>query len=315
MNIYHKIIQFLNQSASQEELDQVEAWKNQSTENLKALQEITKIHAAAEKLKDFTPVDEEQAWNKVSNKAGIDKEAKVFRIPNFVKASAAILIICLSAFFIVQNNVDSGSINLYSSGETSQNVQLADGSNVVLDSESTLEVITDRYVELDGRASFKVTTTPDKENFTIKIKGGKITVLGTEFTVLSSNGMLEVNVTEGHVKLDYEGRSIDCYANDVVRLNDGAVILTKNNYDNIDSWISNELKFNEEPISNVLSDISKHFKVNFTIEDGLIMESQCLLTSTFINPTIEDVIKEISTILEAKIIKQNKSYVIVSINC
>ena len=40
---------------------------------------------------------------------------------------------------------------------------------VILDKESELKIIDSRYVSLTGRAKFQVTSTPDKENFTVKL--------------------------------------------------------------------------------------------------------------------------------------------------
>ena len=109
--------------------------------------------------------------------------------------------------------------------------------------------------------------------------------------------------------------SEESFEGNLVKANDDTITLTKDSYENIDSWLSKELSFKEEPLHNVLSDISKHFKTNFVVDQELDIKSSCLLTSTFENPTIEEVIKELKTILDAKIIKQNNSYVIVSINC
>lgn len=312
-----KILKSFNQSLSQDEKHQVEAWKSESDDNLKALQELTAIHNASEKLLSYQSFDKDEAWANVSSKTGIDKESKVYKMPSWLKSIAAIFVLGFAAFFLLKDQVTNSPevYKTYSTADAFQNINLVDGTQVILDKTSTLKILDKRYVTLEGRASFKVTTMPDKDNFTIKLNGGKVTVLGTQFTVLSTEDMLEVSVVEGHVRIDYEGRSIDLYTNDIVQLTGNQLAVTKDNYTNTNSWTSHELIFKDETIDRVLVDLSKHFKQQIILDKSIKNTDHCLLTTKFSNPELSDVLAELKTIFNAEITKKDNTYVITSIKC
>ncbi len=314
--MYETIIKGFNQSLSKEELTQIETWKSESDANLKTLNELTALHKASKDLKGYEPFDKEAAWTKIADKTNLTDDAKQFRLPNWLKGLAAIFVLVIASFFLLKGQMEEHkTYKTYSTANVFQSIQLIDGTEVILDKTSELKVIDSRYVNLKGRAKFHVTTTSDKENFTVKFNGGKVTVLGTQFTILATDDLLEVSVTEGHVRLDYEGRSMDLYTNDIVRLSDTQLAVTKDNYANTDSWTSNELIFKDEPITKVLSDISKHFKQKVILDKSIKNIDGCILTTKFENPSLDSVLKEIKTIFNAEIIKKDNEYVVVSIKC
>ena len=315
MNIIDKLIKSFKEDLTPEDHNQLETWKNESEENLQAIKEFTQIHEATQLLKNREDFNKEAAWDKIEGQINLDEQVKSFSIHPALKGVAAIALLALSAFFLLRNDLNESSNVMYTATESIQSFSLSDDTEVMLDQSSQLEIIEDRYVALKGRASFDVTTTPDVANFTVKINNGRITVLGTQFSVLSTEDLLEVSVTEGHVKVDYDGRSIDLYANDVLKLFNKEVTVTSNTYENSDSWIKNELVFDNDPLSKVIHDVSTHFKKNIVFDKNINNAHNCPYTSKFTNPKLGDILKEIETIFNAEIIKQGNSYVIKSINC
>ncbi len=311
MEIYNKIIRSFSGSNNRKELEQIELWKNEAQENLDIIQELKAIHEASEGLKDYTPVDKDKAWGNINS--------KLTSAPNPNKWLALLgLLILLSGityFNFFKSSDTESKQQVFASAEKLMEFSLKDGTNVRLDKSSSVKVIDERYVELNGRALFDVTSTKDKDNFTVKINGGKVTVLGTSFSVLSKDNIFEVVVLEGHVRVDYNGRSVDLYANDVLRSSQSDLTVSKNTYANSMSWDNNEIVFENEQLQTVLSDLSRHFKTEISIATKVNDHSNCRLTSTFSNPNIQDVLEELKIIFKANFIKKGNSYVITSLNC
>jgi ferric-dicitrate binding protein FerR (iron transport regulator) len=315
MNTLDKLIKSFKENLSPEEHAQLDAWKNESEENLKAMEEFTRIHNAAKLIRDGQDFDKHAAWDNISGQIDLDDKTRIIRLHPAIKGIAVMAILVISAFFFLRNQMTTPTNEVYTAMESIQMLNLKDGTQVNLDKSSTLEVIEDRYVALQGRASFDVTTTPDVANFTIKINKGSITVLGTEFTILTTEDLLEVSVTVGHVKVVYDGRSIDLYANDILKLFEDQVTVTSNTYTNTDSWINNKLVFDDDPLTKVVHDVSIYFKQNIVFDKSIKDPHNCPYTSKFNDPKLDEVLQELRIIFNAEIIKQGNSYVIRSINC
>lgn len=87
-------------------------------------------------------------------------------------------------------------------------VDLPDGSIVYLNQYSELEYIeafNQRRVAISGECYFSVK--PSDKSFTVTGELGEVEVLGTEFSVKSSNEGMEVEVEEGSVKFSVENMS------------------------------------------------------------------------------------------------------------
>ncbi len=92
-------------------------------------------------------------------------------------------------------------------------VELADGTNVWLNSSSSIRFPTDfsdtiREVEITGEAYFEVAHDPEQP-FRVKVKDTYINVLGTHFDVMAYDNEESINTTllEGSLKVDNEKSS------------------------------------------------------------------------------------------------------------
>ena len=319
MQFIDHIIKGFSQPLSHEEKAQIESWKNESENNLKALNELKKLNQVASDLKGYQPFDINAAWQKLEQKSQADMSESAtspLKIYKLIASLAAVLVLGVAVYLLVFNQSESvSSTPTYTTTHLIEEIQLVDGTQVTLDKNSNLQVVSDRSVELLGRAYFSVSSTPDKAKFEIDIAGGKVTVMGTKFTVLNEHDMLEVSVDEGHVVLSQDSRKVDVFANQIARVIDGDIIVNTDSYLNTGSWSTNELVFESDSINRILSDLSNYFRVPFVAAKNINNLEECTITTKFVNPTIESVIKELKTIFNAEIIKQGNSYVLIAIQC
>ncbi|MFC5411796.1 FecR family protein [Larkinella bovis] len=160
-------------------------------------------------------------------------------------------------------------------GETRQ-LTLADGSEVVLNANSTLKVPRfgfgwqTRDVELTGEATFSVTHTTDDQRFVVKTaRNFEVVVLGTEFTVYNRERGGKVVLNKGKVRLRYQDgeapRELMMKPGDLVTLDrqNGPVQLRKvSQPENASAWRENRFVFEET----TLGEIVHLFKENYGLE-------------------------------------------------
>ena len=152
-----------------------------------------------------------------------------------------------------------------------KNVLLADGTEVILNSESELSYNRNynkynRSVHLVGEAYFNV----KKGNipFNVLTPHGKISVLGTSFNIRTRNDGFEVGVNDGEVQVSNE--------NSLLHLSKGQLIDVKSEFissnilqiptDQYPDWLNRKFYCNETTLESLCLEIERTFdiKINFT---------------------------------------------------
>ena len=152
-----------------------------------------------------------------------------------------------------------------------KSVLLADGTEVILNSESELTYNRNynkynRSVHLVGEAYFNV----KKGNipFNVLTPHGKISVLGTSFNIRTRNDGFEVGVNDGEVQVSNE--------NSLLHLSKGQLIDVKSEFissnilqiptDQYPDWLNQKFYCNETTLESLCLEIERTFdiKINFT---------------------------------------------------
>tara|TARA_Y100001933_G_scaffold202850_1_gene204787 strand:+ start:19 stop:900 length:882 start_codon:yes stop_codon:yes gene_type:complete len=152
-----------------------------------------------------------------------------------------------------------------------KSVLLADGTEVILNSESELTYNrnynkNNRSVHLIGEAYFSV----QKGNipFNVLTPHGKISVLGTSFNIRTRNDGFEVGVNDGEVQVSNE--------NSLLHLSKGQLIDVKSEFissnilqiptDQYPDWLNRKFYCNETTLESLCLEIERTFdiKINFT---------------------------------------------------
>ncbi|MDX8554820.1 FecR domain-containing protein [Tenacibaculum sp. 1B UA] len=258
-----------------------------SAEELKEFQKTEAYHQFkaiddASLLLKAPSYNKKEAFNKITENIEFVKTNKkvVKLIPTWLYGAVASIALLIS--FLYFNNSTSNFSTNYGEQLT---ITLPDNSKAHLSPKSTITYKKQnwndrRELSLKGKAFFEV---EKGESFTVQSNGGNVTVLGTKFTVNTSENYFEVKCYEGKVK--------------VTSKNKEDIILTKGkayrNYSNsiekwgfvdvFPSWIKGESSFNNTPLLQVIKALENQFKLKF---DASKIDTSQRFTGTF---THEDV--------------------------
>lgn len=269
------LAKYFTGEATKDEIELVESWRSESETNANAFFEAKNVWSATQpELTPLTHVLDE-----------ILKEPQAKQVPfilrNWVKyASAAILVLAISLLFVLnQNSTDS----------TFLSKQLADGSEISLHGESSLEVIsfTDniREVRVTGKAYFDIER-DESRPFIIHTDKAKIEVLGTSFLIDTYGDKTEVCVESGLVELSkvVNGRdevAVTLSKGEMGLINNRNKGIIKKNNNNLNylAWKTKIISFNESSMSEVKSVIEDVYGIEVSFENPTFKE--CKLTAKF----------------------------------
>src|SRR5690606_12698997 len=197
-----------------------------------------------------------------------DNRHRTVRFQIWGSVAAAVLLLIIAGIGMTRtDNTEYYSTNF---GER-ETIQLPDGSIVELNAHSTLTWANDweetgvRKVQLTGEAFFEVAHLPQNQKFEVRTSDLNIEVLGTSFNVLKRNTNTEVFLSEGKVKLVFEGvRS----RNDTLIMAPGQKISYSKEQDRIindigkniekeASWKNGVLYFEDKSVEEILHEVSQ----------------------------------------------------------
>lgn len=308
MDLDKIILNVLNNKASKEEYEILEAWKKESSDNIAFLNEM-KERASVGGYKEY---DVKKAWDKVDTQLTENtpkSSSKLWLI------GALILMVGAAVFYFSQRTAGP---NIFDSGDEVQQIATTDNSSIWLNENTHLAEVSDftqtREVDLKGEAFFDVVSDKEKP-FVIHINDTEfIKVLGTSFNVLNRSDNFDIAVYTGHVQLHVlGGRVIDLYKNDRVKKVNGSYVKVNKIEQNILSWKTNTLIFDNTPLSDVLTKLEDHYKVNFN--HGQVDLSSCNLRSKFQNETFDTVLSELESHFNLEYSKDQNNINITGIKC
>jgi transmembrane sensor len=155
-------------------------------------------------------------------------------------------------------------------GEQRQ-VPLPDGSKVTLNSGASIWVEPgfnkqQRNVELHGEAFFEV----KKHSLPFTVKAGKaeITVLGTAFNVRETKADVRVDVAQGHVRVEAKEHFAELRKGQAAVVDYASGALRSEAGDSLSwAWKQGVLVFRNEPLSEVVARLEKHYNVRITVQE------------------------------------------------
>jgi ferric-dicitrate binding protein FerR (iron transport regulator) len=166
---------------------------------------------------------------------------------------------------------------------------LPDGSTVVLNEHTRLSYRNDlataevRELELRGEAYFTVTRAP-AQPFQIRTAGVDVSVLGTAFNLRApADGLTaELAVTHGLVafKLHTATEALRLKKGEVVswKAGEAPLLRTAQSVDNYRAWYSHSLQFSDTPLSQVLEQLSRAYRIQLEQKEPLSASGDCRLT-------------------------------------
>ena len=210
-----------------------------------------------------------------------------------------------------------------------QSITLPDGSVVILNAHSSLRVVhwtnTQREVILRGEAFFRVSKKSyagQPVKFVVRANNVAVEVLGTQFDISTRNQRVKVVLNEGHIRLKVmDGqqvdkqpvRTLDMLPGDLVELVNEQNLTLSSQIETGEhlAWVSNELVFDETPLSEVARLIEENYGYTVQFADPDLAKRQ--LTARLPDPSLDILLKALSKAFALTITQTNKTIRIAAI--
>lgn len=314
------VTKYIVGDASPEEVLVVEQWISSNHENEKVYQQMKKAWELSKQTTVPEDIDIDRVWANFVRKKNEREEAQVkYEKPSRVFPVkwmiAAVTLLCLGIslyFFAARAAVDK---QLQSFADVRRD-QLPDGSVVTLNKYSEIAyseswLSKNRSVKLTSGEVFFEVKRDEKHPFVIDAGKTKITVLGTSFHVRRGNGETEVIVTSGSVSVRSADQEVILKPLQSVLISD--TLKNKLKVDTVPDqlyryYVHQEFVFENTPLPRVLEILNKAYDQHLVLSNP--KHRQLLLTATFEQQPLSEIIKVIMETFDLKIEKKGNQYYI-----
>jgi ferric-dicitrate binding protein FerR (iron transport regulator) len=247
------------------------------------------------KVKSFDALDKKLVYEKSTSTSWI----------KIVSSLAAILVVGFALFTLINKDQISSFKTALAQNET---ITLPDNSVVNLNELSQLEYDgsnwnENRSLDLNGEAFFDV---EKGKRFDVNTEFGKVSVLGTEFNVLSRDSIFKVSCYEGLVQVTYNNDKVKLPAGTEFILSTGkglksSIAITE------PYWLKNMSVFENASFKVVIDELKKQYNIKVQYPSNLNEE----FTGAFEHDNLENALKSISIPLTLTYTIQNTNEVII----
>lgn len=148
---------------------------------------------------------DERIWQGIEQKAQTSVNFK-----KFYWIAAAVMVLGFGLYFFRFINPVTSEIRVFSSTDSTKQINLPDGSIITLQPHSTMELAadfgeTDRKITFTGKAVFNIAKDKTKP-FHINAHDFTVQVLGTKFFLDQTSEVQKVELFEGKVKIKHAGK-------------------------------------------------------------------------------------------------------------
>lgn len=290
---------------TREESADLESIKNQNEEYAQSYEQVKQLWMDSGKIKYISPEQKAKDWTLLSGKLRSARPSYAWR----VAASVALLIGFLSLMYY-SFLYPYKDFSHYHAVHAPLNLQLADGSKIELNTGSEIYVSDqfnqeDRKLILKGEAFFEVAKNPSLP-FEVTAGESRTTVLGTTFNLWQQKDQTLLTVLEGLVRFGSEMKNLEVAAKQSARLVDEDVNQVHPNRNQL-SWRTGLLVFNNTAIEQVIQDLEHHYQIQINWQ---AMKQNEVLTTQFEDASLEEVMEELSLLLDVKITQDGQTFTI-----
>jgi transmembrane sensor len=233
-----------------------------------------------------------------------------------IAIAASILIVFLGGgvFLAIQNRESRAIVYATAPGERST-VKLADGSQLILNFATELDVRIDRKARRltlrKGEALFTVAR-DEKRPFKVAAGDGEVTALGTRFQVRNEAKQVAVTLLEGRVAVDRrkEKEHAQLEPGDQVSFTEATPEMRRRTVDPavVASWTTGRLRFRSTPLAEALDEVNRYSPTQIRIADPT-------LTGVPISGTFEigdsiSVVSALEALLPVQAVKKSEGEIV-----
>lgn len=330
-NIDELLIAYLLQELDKTSSEQIELWIAESDENRLQFEQVKQVWNTTENTEQLE-FNSDLAWNKVSARItpmpNIKPGSKPFLTSQLLLGVAATILLLIGSFIIFLNVDNEPQTTILYANNSITNDTLTDGSIIKLNNKSSLSYNENfnndtREVRLKGEAFFDIKRDTTKA-FIVNMDKSRVEVLGTSFNIKSKGDFTNVYVKSGLVKFEYlpedttkAYQAILLKAGEKVRYNKitHKILESKDSLLNeIETyWIDKKLVFDGIKLKKVIEILEVVYDVKIKAADKTI--NNCLLTVSFNNEDIEQIIEVIASTFKLEVEKNKNHYFLNGPSC
>lgn len=307
INTINRLLRYLKGELSAEEACEVEKWADESKENERELVALAKVYHLGHLARNYSKQEVDQAWAKVSGRAGGTKKNSVKARPHrwviWSMAAAILMLVCVNVHLMLNDGpapVQDGYLTLTSVKGSHVVYTLPDSTIVTLNRNSTLEFpmafnSAERRVRLTGEGFFEVAKDPSRPFIVETDKDINIRVLGTVFNLQSyaSDDVVQVALIEGSVEVSKDNGSDFSYLmhpSEKFTCNTSTGEMSVENMVEVNGneWMFGKIVFSDTPLKEVARQLTNHFDTKVTVADEKL--STIRFSGSFDNHRLEQVL-------------------------
>jgi transmembrane sensor len=225
-------------------------------------------------LEDLAEDPEILQWRREARQSAPVAPSRYGRLRWLAVASLAAVVLC--AGFATWWFVGGSSASSYATAHGEQrSVVLADGSRIVLNTDTVLDVDFGRHTRRvrlrRGEAMFEVTHDADRP-FVVQAGGNTISDIGTRFDVRDSGAQIMVAVLEGAVAVARGGNTTELTAGEQVVAGDGAWIRGRADATMTAGWTQGRLVFRSTPLGEAVAEANRYGPDRLVIADSSLAQ-------------------------------------------
>lgn len=189
----------------------------------------------------------------------------------WVAGSGAVAAAVALAFVYTGSQPAGAPYTIATRAGVSQTIDLEPGTQIVLngDSRVTLDRDRPRYASLDRGEALFVVRHDDARPFTVDVGTAKLVDLGTVFNVAHIDRATRVAVSEGVVMYNPDSDAVRLDAGKSLEVADGRLTVRSVSPDAVGSWRDGTLVYDDAPLPQVASDLSRSLGVAVTLSPTL----------------------------------------------
>jgi ferric-dicitrate binding protein FerR (iron transport regulator) len=321
------ITKSFSKNLSKDEEQELNQWLAKAPTNQQLLQELKESwDTAGQYGLEFSP-NKAKAWKNISERLSLDldeskEQAPVRRMFPWVRVAAAIVLVLMGSWLYWRATSQNNWIEVASENGIKE-VMLPDSSKVWLSQNSSIRYQEDlkntreREVILEGEAFFEVTHNPSKP-FIVQAQETETRVLGTSFNVLARKDMPDIRVSVVTGKVQFRNSNaeqkkliLEPGTQGIYTKATTALLKRDTKNQNFLFWKNKQLVFENETVQDALYDLEKSYGVVFIIQDSSISSKR--ITTSFQQESIDQIIAELSVLLDVEIKKSDTTYFVQAI--
>ncbi len=316
------LVKYLLEETSAEETEMVEQWLQQDPANRKYFDELISAWEKSRELEASSSVPADAAWQRFQERILIEEKTPVVQLRSsrtWWRIAALFIVMAGLAFLAYQMmTFENEPVQLaLNSGNAVLNDTLPDGSVITLNKNSSLVYPesfkgNQRPVKLQGEAFFNVKPDP-KKPFEVMVNDVRVVVLGTSFNIKSVNGVTEVIVETGLVRVIRGEQSVELHPKEklIVNPRDSALIPAIEEEQLYNHYRSREFVCDNTPLWKLVTVLNEAYDVNITIERNELKNLP--LDVTFSNESIDvilDIIRETFNSYNIQVVRRDNHIIL-----